>query len=50
LDLGLLPGTLITVEYESPQRDPTAYRVRDSLIALRDDQASSIIVEALEAV
>jgi DtxR family Mn-dependent transcriptional regulator len=49
LDLGLLPGTLIVAEYESPQRDPTAYRVRDSLIALRDDQAMSIIVQSLEA-
>ncbi len=49
LDLGLLPGTRITVEYESPQRDPTAYRVRDSIIALRDDQAKSIIVNSLEA-
>lgn len=50
LDLGLLPGTLIRAEYESPQRDPTAYRVRDSLIALRDEQAQSIIVKSLEAV
>lgn len=50
LDLGILPGTVIIAEYESPQRDPTAYRVRDSLIALRDDQAKSIIVKSLEAV
>ena len=50
LDLGILPGTVIVAEYESPQRDPTAYRVRDSLIALRDDQAQSIIVKTLEAV
>jgi DtxR family Mn-dependent transcriptional regulator len=50
LDLGILPGTVIIAEYESPQRDPTAYRVRDSLIALRDEQAQSIIVKSLEAV
>jgi DtxR family Mn-dependent transcriptional regulator len=50
LDLGVLPGTEIVAEYESPQRDPTAYRVRDSLIALRDDQAQSIIVKLVEAV
>ncbi len=50
LDLGLLPGTLISAEYESPQRDPTAYRVRDSLIALRDDQAISIFVKTPETV
>jgi DtxR family Mn-dependent transcriptional regulator len=50
LDLGILPGTMIIAEYKSPQQDPTAYRVRDSLIALRDDQAQSIIVKSLEAV
>lgn len=47
LDLGILPGTLIIAEYRSPQQDPTAYRVRDSLIALRDDQACSIMVKAV---
>jgi DtxR family Mn-dependent transcriptional regulator len=50
LDLGILPGTSIVAEYKSPQQDPTAYRIRDSLIALRDDQARSIIVKSLEAV
>lgn len=50
LDLGILPGTVILTEYKSPQQDPTAYRIRDSLIALRDDQAKSIIVKSLEAV
>jgi len=49
-DLGILPGTVILTEYISPLQDPTAYRVRDSLIALRDDQAQSIIVKSMEAV
>lgn len=42
LDLGILPGTRIRAEMRSPGGDPTAYRVRDSLIALRHDQARLI--------
>lgn len=45
LDLGVVPGTEITVEMVSPGGDPTAYRIRGSLIALREDQASKIHVE-----
>ncbi len=42
MDLGILPGTRIEVEMKSPTGDPTAYRVRDSVIALRREQASQI--------
>jgi DtxR family Mn-dependent transcriptional regulator len=45
MDLGILPGTLIEAEMTSPGRDPTAYRVRGALIALREEQASMIQVE-----
>lgn len=44
LDLGILPGTTISVEVRSPLGDPTAYRVRDTLIALRREQAARITV------
>jgi len=44
LDLGILPGTPIAAEMISPGGDPTAYRVRGSLIALRRDQARHIHV------
>lgn len=47
MDLGLLPGTLIEAEVSSPMGDPVAYRVRDSLIALRSEQARNIQVEPL---
>jgi len=43
-DLGLTPGTLVQVESRSPLGDPTAYRVRDALIALRSEQARQIAV------
>ncbi|NNJ12323.1 ferrous iron transport protein A [Chloroflexales bacterium ZM16-3] len=44
LDLGILPGTAISVEARSPLGDPTAYRVRDTVIALRREQAERITV------
>jgi DtxR family Mn-dependent transcriptional regulator len=42
LDLGILPGTMITAEFTSPSGDPTAYRIREALIALRREQAEYI--------
>jgi DtxR family Mn-dependent transcriptional regulator len=47
MDLGVLPGTRIRAEMKSPTGDPTAYRVRDALIALRAEQAELIRVERL---
>ncbi|WP_129626750.1 FeoA family protein [Candidatus Oscillochloris fontis] len=44
IDLGILPGTIISVEVRSPLGDPTAYRVRDTVIALRREQAQRIEV------
>lgn len=42
MDLGLLPGTEIMAELQSPSGDPTAYLVRGALIALRAEQAQHI--------
>ncbi len=42
LDLGFVPGTLIEVEMISPTGDPIAYRVRGTVIALRNEQARVI--------
>lgn len=44
MDLGLLPGTQVTAEMRSPGNDPTAYRIRGALIALRREQAEWIVV------
>jgi len=46
MDLGILPGTPIEVEMTSPSGDPTAYKVRGALIALREEQARLIQVES----
>jgi ferrous iron transport protein A len=45
MDLGLLPGTRVVVEMDSPLGDPTAYRIRGSVIALRRDQARLIRIK-----
>ena len=45
LDLGIVPGTKVTAELVSPSGDPTAYRIRETLIALRREQAAVIVVE-----
>lgn len=45
MDLGILPGAKIEVAMPSPMNDPVAYRVRDTLIALRRDQAQMILIE-----
>ena len=50
MDLGILPGTTIEVEMTSPSGDPTAYKVRGALIALREEQARLIRVENLAQV
>lgn len=44
LDLGVTPGTVVTAELSSPSGDPTAYRIRGALIALRRQQAHGILI------
>jgi len=48
LDLGILPGTLVEREMTSPSGDPTAYRIRGALIALRREQAHGIRIEKID--
>ncbi len=45
LDLGIVPGTVVRAEMRSPSGDPTAYRVRGAMIALRKEQADLIYVD-----
>jgi DtxR family Mn-dependent transcriptional regulator len=42
MDLGILPGTEIEIEMSSPSKNPTAYRIRGAVIALRQSQAKDI--------
>jgi len=45
LDLGLIPGTEVQAEIRSPAGDPTGYRIRGAVIALRREQADQVQVE-----
>ena len=45
LDLGLIPGTVVSAAIRSPGGDPTGYRIRGAVIALRAEQADLIRIE-----
>jgi DtxR family Mn-dependent transcriptional regulator len=45
LDLGITPGVLIEPVMQSSFGEPTAYRVRDTLIALRREQSDMILIQ-----
>lgn len=46
-DLGLVPNTVIKVLQKSPFGDPTAYFIRGTVIALRQDCTKKIIVKKI---
>lgn len=47
LDLGFVRGTKITVQNISPLSNPVAYTLRNTLIALRNEQAACILINKL---
>ncbi len=49
LDLGLVPGTIVVPEMRSPGGDPTAYRVRETVVALRQKQAAQVRVRPINS-
>lgn len=42
LDLGLVNGTKIVPVFKSPSGDPTAFEIRKTLIALREEDSKLI--------
>lgn len=46
LDLGIVPGTVLTCIGKAPAGNPIAYLVRDTVIALRSEDASLIYVDS----
>ncbi len=44
LDLGVVPGTRIRCEFQSPFGSPRSYLIRGALIGLRDHQADRILI------
>jgi DtxR family Mn-dependent transcriptional regulator len=45
LDFGIVPGSKIRVHIENPLNDPTAYLVKETIVALRKNQADKIIIK-----
>ena len=44
LDLGFVPGTVVEPIRRSPLGDPTAYRIRETVIALLSEEGDKILV------
>ena len=47
LDIGLIPGTKVKYLFSSPFKDPKAYLIRGTIIALREEEANGILVEKI---
>jgi len=45
LDFGLIPGATITALYSSPFNNPTAYLIKGTVIALRNEDAKKILIK-----
>ncbi len=46
MDIGLVEGTPVECLRKSPAGDPKAYLIRGAVIAIRKEDASSVLVEA----
>lgn len=49
LDLGFVKGAEIRIDLSSPMKNPIAYKIKGSSIALRKDQASKILIHKIES-
>ena len=45
LDLGLISGTTVEAVQKSPSGDPTAYSIRGTIIALRNEDAEKVTIK-----
>jgi DtxR family Mn-dependent transcriptional regulator len=45
MDLGVVPGTVVTAELESIGRDPVAYNIKGAIIAVRKKNADQIYIK-----
>ena len=44
-DMGIIPGTKIQCTIKSPMGDPVAYLVRGTVISLRKEDSTNIVLE-----
>jgi len=49
MEMGLLPGTRVTVTRIAPMGDPIQLRVRDYALSIRKADAASVEVEGVSA-
>lgn len=47
-EMGLVPGTVITIQGRAPLNDPVALRIMGGTLTLRNNEADHILVEVLE--
>ena len=47
-DMGLVPGTVITIQGRAPLKDPVALRLMGFTLTLRNKEADYILVETTE--
>jgi ferrous iron transport protein A len=47
-DMGLVPGTTVTIVGRAPLKDPVALRLRDFTLTLRNNEADFISVDPIE--
>jgi len=45
LDFGFVPNAQITALYRSPFNNPTAYLIKGTIIALRNEDAKKVIIK-----
>ena len=48
LDLGFIPGVMVNAILQSPFKDPIAYKIKNTVIALRNEDSKQILVEVLK--
>lgn len=47
LDIGLIPGSIVTSYLESPFKDPIAYKIKNAVIAIRKNDSKEIEVDTI---
>lgn len=48
LDIGIIPGSKIKCVLKSPTNNPVAYLIKGAVIAIRNEDASAIMVKDVE--
>ena len=48
LDLGIVMGTEVSIDISSPLNNPKGYLIRNTVIAIRNEQAAFVLIEKLE--